>query len=180
MAKFTDRAVSTAADHAHPDARRGRGAVSAVRSRYDTETRQREDDGWDNLETADPLRTTLHLDSSRSIIAQQVARHSLRPFDQSLSRLRAWLHLLFRTAEPCLSRLFARPDFETQIVIKPDAAALLRKELAKSGYRVATMSMGTNTDPYQPVERDQKITRSILEVLLETRHPLGIVTRIIW
>lgn len=176
--RLTERAISTAADHAHPDARRGRGAVSAVRSRYDSETRQREDDGWDNLETADPLRTTLHLDSSRSIIAWNKSPDI--PFDRSINPYRGCEHgCIYCFARPSHAYLGYSPglDFETQIVIKPNAAALLRKELAKTGYRVATLSMGTNTDPYQPVERDQKITRSILEVLLETRHPLGIVTK---
>src|SRR3546814_20565315 len=69
MKKVVSRAKSTAAHHAHPDARRGRGAISSVRSRYYSETRQAEDDGWDNLEEAEPLKTVLHEDSTRHIIA---------------------------------------------------------------------------------------------------------------
>lgn len=178
MGKFIERAVSTAADHAHPDARRGRGAVSSVRSRYDTETRQRDDDGWDNLEEAEPLKTVLHEDSSRSIIAWNKSPDI--PFDRSINPYRGCEHgCIYCFARPSHAYLGFSPglDFETQIVVKPNAATLLRKELARKSYQVATMSMGTNTDPYQPVERDQKITRSILEVLLETRHPLGIVTK---
>jgi DNA repair photolyase len=178
MAKFTERALSTTADHAHPDARRGRGAVSAVRSRYDTETRQREDDGWDNLETADPLRTTLHLDNSRSIIAWNKSPDI--PFDRSINPYRGCEHgCIYCFARPSHAYLGYSPglDFETQIVIKPNAAMLLRGELAKSGYRVATMSMGTNTDPYQPIERDYRLTRQILEIMDRTNHPVGIVTK---
>ncbi len=178
MKKFTARAISVPADQAHPDARRGRGAVSAVRSRYDTETRQREDDGWDNLEEAEPLKTVLHEDSTRHIIAWNKSPDI--PFDRSINPYRGCEHgCIYCFARPSHAYLGFSPglDFETQIVIKPNAAALLRKELANRNYQVATLSMGTNTDPYQPVEREQKITRSILEVLLETRHPLGIVTK---
>ncbi|MFC3674085.1 PA0069 family radical SAM protein [Ferrovibrio xuzhouensis] len=178
MKKVVARAISTAADHAHPDARRGRGAISSVRSRYDSETRQAEDDGWDNLEEAEPLKTVLHEDSTRHIIAWNKSPDI--PFDRSINPYRGCEHgCIYCFARPSHAYLGFSPglDFETQIVIKPRAAALLRQELAAKGYKVATLSMGTNTDPYQPTEREQKITRSILEVLLETRHPLGIVTK---
>lgn len=178
MSKFVERAISTPADHAHPDARRGRGALSAVRSRYDSETRQREDDGWDNLETGEAIRTVLHEDSTRSIIAWN--RSPDIPFDRSINPYRGCEHgCIYCFARPSHAYLGFSPglDFETQIVFKPNAATLLRQELSARGYRPATLSMGTNTDPYQPVERELKITRSILEVLLETRHPLGIVTK---
>lgn len=178
MAKFIERAVSTAEDHAHPDARRGRGAVSAVRSRYDSETRQKQDDGWDNLEEADPIRTHLHDDATRSIISWNKSPDI--PFDRSINPYRGCEHgCIYCFARPSHAYLGFSPglDFETEIMVKRNAAALLRKELAAKSYRIATMSMGTNTDPYQPVERDLKITRSIVEVLLETRHPLGIVTK---
>jgi DNA repair photolyase len=178
MKKVVARAISTPADHAHPDARRGRGAISSVRSRYDSETRQAEDDGWDNLEEAEPIRTVLHDDSTRRIIAWNKSPDI--PFDRSINPYRGCEHgCIYCFARPSHAYLGFSPglDFETQIVVKRDAATLLRKELAAKGYRVATLSMGTNTDPYQPAERDLRITRSILEVLLETRHPLGIVTK---
>lgn len=176
--KPVQRAVSTAADHAHPDARRGRGAVSAVRSRYDTETRQREDDGWDNLETADALRTHLHDDVTRSIIAWNNSPDI--SFDRSINPYRGCEHgCIYCFARPSHAYLGFSPglDFETEIMVKRNAAALLRRELAAKSYKVRAMAMGTNTDPYQPVERDQRITRSVLEVLCETRHPLTIVTK---
>lgn len=178
MAKITPRAISTAADHAHPDARRGRGAVSAVRSRFDTETRQAEDDGWDNLEEAAPLKTVLHSDSTRNIIAWNTSPDI--PFDRSINPYRGCEHgCIYCFARPSHAYLGFSPglDFESQIVVKRDAAVLLRRELAAKSYTPAVLSMGSNTDPYQPVERDLKITRSILEVLLEARHPLGIVTK---
>ena len=176
--KPVQRAVSTAADHAHPDARRGRGAVSAVRSRYDSETRQREDDGWDNLETGDPLRTHLHDDATRSIISWNNSPDI--SFDRSINPYRGCEHgCIYCFARPTHAYLGFSPglDFETEIMVKRNAAALLRKELAAKTYKVRAMAMGTNTDPYQPVERDQRITRSVLEVLCETRHPLTIVTK---
>ncbi len=178
MGKFTERAVSTPADHAHPDARRGRGALSTVRSRYDSETRQAEDDGWDNLEEAEPLRTVLHADTSRSIIAWNKSPDI--PFDRSINPYRGCEHgCIYCFARPSHAYLGFSPglDFETQIMVRRDAAALLRKELNAKGYMAATLSMGSNTDPYQPAERDEKVTRSILEVLLEARHPLGMVTK---
>lgn len=178
MSKPVARAVSTAADHAHPDARRGRGSLSTIRSRYDSESRQREDDGWDNLEEAEPLKTVLHTDSTRRIIAWNKSPDI--PFDRSINPYRGCEHgCIYCFARPSHAYLGYSPglDFETQIVVKRDAARLLRQELSARGYRAAVLSMGSNTDPYQPVERELKITRSILEVLLETRHPLGIVTK---
>lgn len=178
MAKFTDRAISTPEDHAHPDARRGRGALSAVRSRYDTESRQKQDDGWDNLEEADPIRTHLHDDATRSIIAWNKSPDI--SFDRSINPYRGCEHgCIYCFARPSHAYLGFSPglDFETEIMVKRNAATLLRKELAAKNYRVAAMAMGTNTDPYQPVERDQRITRSVIEVLRETRHPLTIVTK---
>ncbi len=178
MAKFTERAISTPADQAHPDARRGRGAVSNVRSRYDAEDRQREDDGWGSLEEAAPRKTRLHDDSSRSIIAWNTSPDI--PFDRSINPYRGCEHgCVYCFARPSHAYLGFSPglDFETEIMVKRDAAVLLRKELAARSYRCAVMSMGSNTDPYQPVERELGITRSILEVLRETKHPLGIVTK---
>jgi len=172
------RAISTAADHAHPDARHGRGSLSTVRSRFDSETRQREDDGWGNMEEAAPIKTHLHEDSTRHIIAWNKSPDI--PFDRSINPYRGCEHgCIYCFARPSHAYLGFSPglDFETEIVVKRGAAELLRKELAAKSYQPATLSMGSNTDPYQPVERDLKITRSILEVLLETRHPLGLVTK---
>lgn len=178
MAKFIQRAVSSEADRAHPDARRGRGAVSNVRSRYDSEDRQREDDGWGSLEEAEPRKTRLHDDSTRKIIAWNASPDI--PFDRSINPYRGCEHgCIYCFARPTHAYLGLSPglDFETKILFKPEAAKLLQAELAAPKYKCAVMAMGTNTDPYQPVERDLKVTRQILRVLSDFNHPVGIVTK---
>ncbi len=178
MNKITPRAITTQADQARPDARRGRGALSDVGSRYDTLRRQREDDGWGVWDEPEPLRTTLHADTPRSIIAWNKSPDI--PFDRSINPYRGCEHgCVYCFARPSHAYLGFSPglDFETQIMVKRDAAALLTRELAARGYRPGVMNMGTNTDPYQPVEREERITRRVVEVLRETRHALGIVTK---
>ncbi|WP_290978139.1 PA0069 family radical SAM protein [Ferrovibrio sp.] len=178
MKKIIPRAISTEADQARPDARRGRGALSDVASRYDTLRRQREDDGWGVWDEPEPLKTVLHADTSRSIIAWNKSPDI--PFDRSINPYRGCEHgCVYCFARPSHAYLGFSPglDFETQIMVKRDAAALLQKELAARGYQPAVMNMGTNTDPYQPVEREERITRSVVEVLRDTCHPLGIVTK---
>ncbi|MBP6818116.1 MAG: PA0069 family radical SAM protein [Ferrovibrio sp.] len=176
--KFVARAITTEADQARPDARRGRGALSDVGSRYDTLKRERQDDGWGVWDEVEPLKTILHDDTTRSIIAWNKSPDI--PFDRSINPYRGCEHgCVYCFARPSHAYLGFSPglDFETQIMVKRNAATLLRQELSSRGYRVATMNMGTNTDPYQPVERDLGITRQIVEVLRETKHPLGIVTK---
>ena len=166
-----------------PDqARKGRGAVSNRTNRYEKEVRIATSDGWgDGLQEDDdlpPLRTTLLKDASRSIIARNTSPDV--PFDQSINPYRGCEH-------GCVS-CFARPshawlgfspglDFETRLLFKPDAAKLLRRELSDPKYRCKLISIGTNTDPYQPAEKQMRITRSILRTLADFRHPLGIVTK---
>ena len=102
---------------------------------------------------------------------QRFARHPVRPVDQPLPRLRARLRLLLRAAEPRHLGLSPGLDFETKIFVKPDAAPLLRQELARPGYVCQPIALGANTDPYQPLERRLRITRAILEVLAECAPP---------
>jgi len=176
--RIIPRAVSQPGDIAHPDARRGRGAISTIGNRFDTLHSVQVDDGWDSLETATPLKTTVHADSTRVIIARNKSPDI--PFDRSINPYRGCEHgCVYCFARPSHAYLGFSPglDFETQIVAKHDAAVLLRKELSAKGYSPAVLAMGSNTDPYQPVERDLRITRSILEILLEARHPLSIVTK---
>jgi len=163
----------------HPDARRGRGAVSNAAGRYEPTGRVALDDGWDNLdEPPPPLRTQMIKDSTRTIIARNSSPDI--SFDRSINP--------YRGCEHGCTYCFARPthtylgmsaglDFESKIFYKPDAAALLEKELRAPGYECRTMAMGTNTDPYQPAERHYKITRSVLEVLARFNHPIGFVTK---
>ncbi len=104
-------------------------------------------------------------------------RHRLRPRGQSVSRLRTRLHLLLCAADARLSGLSPGLDFETKLLFKPDVAELLERELRKPGYVARPLALGSNTDPYQPIERTLKLTRAVLEVLERCGHPLSIVTK---
>ena len=139
----------------HPDARRGRGAVSNAASRFEARGRVALDDGWDNLDApAPPLRTEVLKDSTRTIIARNTSPDI--GFDRSINPYRGCEHgCTYCFARPTHAFLGMSPglDFESKIFAKPDAAQLLEKELRAPSYRCRTMAMGTNTDPYQPIER---------------------------
>jgi DNA repair photolyase len=156
----------------------GRGALSNATSRYDDEKRIRTTDGWDIEDELPPLRTTLTKDATRTILARNTSPDS--PFDRSINPYRGCEHgCIYCFARPTHAYLGLSPglDFETKILFKPEAAALLTAELASPKYRCDVVAMGTNTDPYQPVERDLKITRQILRVLSDFNNPVGIVTK---
>ena len=156
----------------------GRGALSNATSRYDVEKRIRTNDGWDIEDELPPLRTTLTKDATRTIIARNSSPDI--PFDRSINPYRGCEHgCIYCFARPTHAYLGLSPglDFETKILFKPEAAALLTAELASPKYRCDVVAMGTNTDPYQPVERDLKITRQILRVLSDFNNPVGIVTK---
>ena len=156
----------------------GRGALSNATSRYDDEKRIRTNDGWDIEDELPPLRTTLTRDATRTIIARNSSPDI--PFDRSINPYRGCEHgCIYCFARPTHAYLGLSPglDFETKILFKPEAAKLLTAELASPKYRCDVVAMGTNTDPYQPVERDLKITRQILQVLSEFNKPVGIVTK---
>jgi DNA repair photolyase len=158
---------------------KGRGSHSNAAGRYEKQQTVATDDGWGNPESAlPPLNTELLLDSSRSVITYNQSPDI--PFDRSINPYRGCEHgCIYCFARPSHAYLGLSPglDFESRILIKPQAATLLRQELAKPGYRCAPIALGSNTDPYQPVERQQRIMRQILEVLAETRHPVSIVTK---
>jgi DNA repair photolyase len=164
---------------AHPDARRGRGSASNTVGRYEREQREACDDGWDNMDAPPPpLRTTVQRDSTRTIIARNQSPDI--GFDRSINPYRGCEHgCSYCFARPTHAYLGLSPglDFETKLFMKPDAATLLANELSARKYRCRVMAMGTNTDPYQPVERHYKITRGILEVLARFNHPVSIVTK---
>jgi DNA repair photolyase len=156
----------------------GRGALSNASSRFDDEKKIRTTDGWDVEDELPPLRTTLTRDATRTILARNTSPDV--PFDRSINPYRGCEHgCIYCFARPTHAYLGLSPglDFETRILFKPDAAKLLVAELASPKYRCDVVAMGTNTDPYQPVERDLKITRSILKVLSEFNNPVGIVTK---
>lgn len=164
---------------AHPDARRGRGALGNPSGRYEREHRETFDDGWDNVDLPPPpLRTQVLKDTSRTIIARNTSPDI--PFDRSINPYRGCEHgCIYCFARPTHAWLgmSAGLDFESKIFMKPDAAALLDKALRAPNYDCRTMAMGTNTDPYQPLERRFQVTRSILQVLQKFNHPVGIVTK---
>jgi len=163
---------------------RGRGALSNESSRYDSERRIRTTDGWESAAepSADdelpPLRTTLTRDATRTILARNTSPDV--PFDRSINPYRGCEHgCIYCFARPTHAYLGLSPglDFETKLLFKPDAAKLLVGELVSPKYRPDVVAMGTNTDPYQPVERELKITRQILRVLSDFNNPVGIVTK---
>ncbi len=158
---------------------RQRGALSQIQGRFETEARTPFDDGWQrDDEPLEPLATTVSVERARSIISTNDSPDI--PFDQSINPYRGCEHgCVYCYARPSHSYLELSPglDFETKIFAKTNAAALLREELAKPGYAVSPISLGANTDCYQPAERKYGITRQILEVLSECNHPLTIVTK---
>jgi DNA repair photolyase len=164
--------------------RKGRGAVSNASGRYESEQRHRVDDGWgtawaaEEWETRDVLRTTLTKDATKTIIARNSSPDI--GFDRSINPYRGCEHgCVYCFARPTHAYLGLSPglDFETRLFYKPEAAKLLEAELRHAKYECRHIAMGTNTDPYQPVERRLKITRSILEVLAAHKHPVSIVTK---
>jgi len=170
------RILNAAAD---PRLLKGRGARSNASSRYDTEKRVRFDDGWTcEDETLPPLKTEIIRDSTRTIIARNDSPDI--SFDRSINPYRGCEHgCIYCFARPTHAYLGLSPglDFESKLLVKPDAAKLLEAELRRPSYRPQVIAMGTNTDPYQPSERDWRITRSVLQVLSDFKHPVGIVTK---
>jgi DNA repair photolyase len=160
---------------------RGRGALGNPANRFDSQSLEPFDDGWNTLEgLADlpPLPTTLTRDSSKSAIAWNSSPDL--GFDRAINPYRGCEHgCIYCYARPSHAYLGYSPglDFETRLVFKPDIAALLEKELSKPGYEPKVMALGSNTDPYQPVDRTLKLTRSVLEVLDRFGHPVSIVTK---
>ena len=169
-----------AADAPLPDvARKGRGAVSNHAGRFEPGDRFRVDDGWTATdEDLPPLRTTVQADATRSVITTNKSPDV--GFEQSINPYRGCEHgCIYCYARPTHAYLglSAGLDFETRLFAKFDAAALLRKELQRASYRCRVIALGVNTDAYQPVERRFQITRSILQVLSDFDHPVGLVTK---
>ncbi|MFZ2450128.1 MAG: PA0069 family radical SAM protein [Methylovulum miyakonense] len=158
---------------------KGRASISNAAGRYEKQDSVAEDDGWGSLDAdLPPLRTETLIDSSKSVINYNDSPDL--PFDRSINPYRGCEHgCIYCFARPSHSYLGMSPglDFESRILIKPDAARVLREELGKRNYRCAPLALGTNTDPYQPLERQHKIMRQLLEVLADVRHPLSIVTK---
>jgi DNA repair photolyase len=158
--------------------RRGRGTVSNASGRFEPIARVAFDDGWQGLEELPAFKTSVTVDSTRKIIT-----HNESPdisFDRSINPYRGCEHgCVYCFARPTHAYLGLSPglDFESKLFMKPNAPELLERELSAPGYVPKVIAIGTNTDPYQPIERQYKIMRGILEVLDRAGHPVGIVTK---
>ncbi len=158
--------------------RRGRGAQSNASGRYEPLARIAFDDGWRTLDELPAFKTTVQTDATRKIITRNESPDI--GFDRSINPYRGCEHgCVYCFARPTHAYLGLSPglDFESKLFVKPEAAELLEKELASPNYTPKVIAIGTNTDPYQPIERRYKVMRRILEVLDRAGHPVGIVTK---
>ncbi|EFL88830.1 PA0069 family radical SAM protein [Ahrensia sp. R2A130] len=172
-------ALSSGAPHRIRDQRRrGRGAGLNMAGRFEPTSREAFDDGWQTLDELPPFKTDVTAEAARKIITTNDSPDI--PFEQSMNPYRGCEHgCVYCYARPTHSYmgLSAGLDFESKLFAKPNAAKLLRKELASEKYVCKPLALGTNTDPYQPVEKQWRITRDLLLVLEETNHPVTIVTK---
>jgi len=158
--------------------RRGRGTLSNASGRYETLARVAFDDGWQGLDELPPFKTTVTVDSTRKVVTRNDSPDIA--FDRSINPYRGCEHgCVYCFARPTHAYLGLSPglDFESKLFIKPNAPELLERELSSPDYSPKIIAIGTNTDPYQPIERRYQIVRRILEVLERTGHPVGIVTK---
>src|SRR5437764_1494490 len=158
--------------------RRGRGAVSNASGRYEPLARLTFDDGWQGLEDLPPFATTVTVDATRKIITRNDSPDI--GFDRSINPYRGCEHgCVYCFARPTHAYLGLSPglDFESKLFVKPDAPTLLERELSAPKYVPRTIAIGTNTDPYQPIDKRYEVMRRILEVLDQAGHPVGIVTK---
>ena len=158
--------------------RRGRAAGINPSGRFEPLRREVFDDGWETLEELPPFKTEVQVEKPRSVITRNTSPDI--SFDRSINPYRGCEHgCVYCFARPthAFMGLSAGLDFESRLFAKPDAARLLERELSREGYEPKTIAIGTNTDPYQPVERQWRIMREILEVLDAHNHPVGIVTK---
>ena len=157
---------------------RGRGARTNQPGRYERQARVLFDDGWEALEDLPPLKTSVFLETPKTIISRNQSPDI--SFDRSINPYRGCEHgCSYCYARPTHAYMGLSPglDFESKLFAKTNAAELLLAELSAPGYAPRVMALGSNTDPYQPIERDYRITRQVLEVLSEFNHPVGIVTK---
>ena len=162
----------------HPERSRGRAAGINPSGRFEPTSRHVFDDGWGTFEDLPPFKTEVQVEKPRTIITRNESPDI--SFDRSINPYRGCEHgCVYCFARPTHSYmgLSAGLDFESKLFAKPDAAKLLDKELSKPGYEARTIAIGTNTDPYQPIEKKYEIMRRILEVLERAGHPVGIVTK---
>ncbi len=158
--------------------RRGRASAINPAGRFERQARHVFDDGWNTFEDLPPFKTEVQVERPRSIITRNTSPDI--SFDRSINPYRGCEHgCVYCFARPthAFMGLSAGLDFESKLFAKPDAAKLLKRELGREGYKPATIAIGTNTDPYQPIEKTWRIMRELLEVLDACNHPVGIVTK---
>ncbi|WP_299660632.1 PA0069 family radical SAM protein [uncultured Ruegeria sp.] len=162
------------ADLKHP----GRGAASNTAGRFERYSTEMTEDSWCLPEDLPALRTEVSDEVARSLITYNKSPDL--PFDRSINPYRGCEHgCVYCFARPSHAYLGLSPglDFETRLIARPNAADVLRRELSARSYKVATIALGTNTDPYQPIEKSREITRDCLRVLSAFQHPVAIVTK---
>ncbi|MCX8996323.1 PA0069 family radical SAM protein [Rhizobiaceae bacterium BDR2-2] len=177
-ADIADALIDASGLRVDGERRRGRGAALNPSGRFEPQAKEDVDDGWQTLESLEPFRTEVQVEKPRTIITRNESPDI--PFDRSINPYRGCEHgCIYCFARPTHSYmgLSAGLDFEAKLFAKPDAARLLERELSKPGYKPRTIAIGTNTDPYQPIEKEWRIMRQILEVLAAARHPVAIVTK---
>jgi len=170
--------IGDESDKVAAEQRRARGAASNRVGRFEPYARVGVDDGWDLAEETPVLRTEVALERPRSVITRNTSPDI--PFDRSINPYRGCEHgCIYCFARPSHAFLGLSPglDFETRLVARPEAPKVLAAELARRAYRVAPIAIGTNTDPYQPIEKRFGVMRGILEVLSDFRHPVTVVTK---
>lgn len=164
---------------------KGRGAASRLAHRFERDVRSAYDDGWGTLDEAQaeeaeapPLQTEVRFEDVKSVLGSNDSPDV--PFDRSLNPYRGCEHgCIYCFARPTHSYLNLSPglDFETKLIAKRNVAQVLRQELGRKNYRPSQIAIGTATDCYQPIERELRLTRSVIEVLSECRHPFALVTK---
>jgi DNA repair photolyase len=175
---FESSGAERRAPTAVPGQWRGRGARGNATGRYESQVTALVDDGWGSLGEVPALKTAIFEERPKTIIARNQSPDI--SFDRSINPYRGCEHgCVYCYARPSHAYMGLSPglDFESKLFIKPNAAALLREELTAPNYAPRTIALGSNTDPYQPIERTYRITRQVLEVLSEFNHPVGIVTK---
>lgn len=177
-ADVADAMIKTSGLRIEVDRRRGRGAGLNPSGRFEPLRREVFDDGWQTLEELPPFKTEVQVEKPRTAITRNTSPDI--SFDRSINPYRGCEHgCIYCFARPthAYMGLSAGLDFESKLFAKPDSAKLLERELAKPGYKPRVIAIGTNTDPYQPIEKEWRIMRQILEVLNKANHPVSIVTK---
>jgi DNA repair photolyase len=177
-AEMANAMIEDSGIRVRPERNRGRSAGINPSGRFEPFSRDVFDDGWNSIEELPPFKTEVQVEKPRTIITRNDSPDI--SFDRSINPYRGCEHgCVYCFARPTHAYMGLSPglDFESKLFAKPDAARLLERELAKDGYQPRTIAIGTNTDPYQPIEKQYRIMREVLEVLEARKHPVGIVTK---